>query len=524
MSWKVLAVLLVCAALYMIPTGLTGIDVYDEGIRLHGAERVYSGDVPYHDFYAIYGPATFYWTAGLFKLFGVQVLSFRMGLILFNALAATAVFAFCRKMNVSMPGALLAYVFFLLPRQYSYDLLACDPSVSLVLWAGVVLVDAESRWASIFSGILLGCAALFRQDFGAYGTFAAVMACCFRGSPEIHSQSVKKVLSQIGWLLTGLLVSAGLCYGILAVVDWNGLLTNLVAFPAKATYYRRHPFSIWSFWRAIRAVPRTISPSAFMSLLRLPVDASPFLLAIIGLPLVVANLRRRLVPAGTERAGLAFLIFLIPGFAIYGFGRSDWPHLFPLYVLAVLLLTIVVHWFWIRSLQDFFTPRLYRWVAAMACALAVLIAAGSLKVYLSAAPLPFERAYGIVSDGDDYDWLESAVKDLSSETGPIFVAGERHDRVYINAMLVYFLAGKPSAVYFEQFDPGLTTTEEAQARIIRDLEQNHVKTIFVWRMKLPDENNLSSKSSGVLLLDSYLTNSYEQVKSEKSYRILRRRS
>src|SRR5262249_30172972 len=128
------------------------------------------------------------------------------------------------------------------------------------------------------------------------------------------------------------------------------------------------------------------------------------------------------------------------------------------------------------------------------------------------------------SDGDDYDWLVDTVNELSSETGSIFVAGERHDRVFINAMMVYFLSRRPSAVYFEQFDPGLTTTGQAQEKIIKDLEQNRVETIFVWRNKFPNEPNMSSTSSGVKLLDSYLADSYQQVKSEKLYSILKRRS
>jgi hypothetical protein len=524
MSWKISAILLIGAALFLMPGGLTGLDVYDEGIRVHGAQRVYAGDVPYRDFYAIYGPATFYWTAGLFKIFGVQLLVFRLSLILFNALAATAIFAFCRKMNVGTPGALLAYVIFLLPRsQYSYDLLACDPSVPLILWAGVLLVDGTSRRAAVLPGLLLGFAALFRQDFGTYGTVAALAACALRERTGLVSDRVRQILAEAGWLVLGVTLTGGLGYGMLALQDWRALLTNLVTYPARVTFYRRRHYSLLAIWWEFRAISWTFSRSTLLQLFRLAVGAMPILLAVAGLPLVIASLVRRFIPTG-KRAGFAFLIFLVPGFVVYGMGRSDWPHLFPLYTLAVPLLTVLVHWFWKGFLKHVSAPRAYRWGAAAACALAVLVWAGGMHDYLNAAPLPFERTHGIVSDGDDYDWLVDTVKDLSSETGSIFVAGERHDRVFINAMMVYFLSRRPSAVYFEQFDPGLTTTGQAQAKIISDLEQNRVETVFVWRNKLPNEPNLSSTSSGVKLLDSYLTDSYEQVKSGKLYSILKRRS
>src|SRR5205823_5627932 len=53
----------------------------DEAIRLYGGRQVLSGDFPYRDFYTIYGPAVFYWTVALFKIFGTQILTFRFGQI-----------------------------------------------------------------------------------------------------------------------------------------------------------------------------------------------------------------------------------------------------------------------------------------------------------------------------------------------------------------------------------------------------------------------------------------------------------
>jgi hypothetical protein len=47
---------------------------YDEGIVLLGADRVLRGDVPYRDFWTLYGPATFYLPAAAFRLFGETVL------------------------------------------------------------------------------------------------------------------------------------------------------------------------------------------------------------------------------------------------------------------------------------------------------------------------------------------------------------------------------------------------------------------------------------------------------------------
>ena len=47
---------------------------YDEGLVLFGADRVLRGDVPYRDFWTLYGPAGFYVEAALFRLFGETAL------------------------------------------------------------------------------------------------------------------------------------------------------------------------------------------------------------------------------------------------------------------------------------------------------------------------------------------------------------------------------------------------------------------------------------------------------------------
>jgi hypothetical protein len=56
-----------CAAL-TAPVGR-----YDEGLALYDAERVATGDVPYRDFFVLYGPGQFYSLAAIFRLFGHSV-------------------------------------------------------------------------------------------------------------------------------------------------------------------------------------------------------------------------------------------------------------------------------------------------------------------------------------------------------------------------------------------------------------------------------------------------------------------
>jgi len=208
---------------------------------------------------------------------------------------------------------------------------------------------------------------------------------------------------------------------------------------------------------------------------------------------------------------------------MYGFGRSDWSHLVPLYMVAMPLTAILMHNY-CKTIADHFYWRYIKTVmVTIAASATLLIFVANAKHYWDAAPLGLERARVIVTR-DESGWLVNAVDDLHRETGPIFVAGDRHDRVFVNAMLIYFLSGRQSDTYFAQFDPGITTTESTQRRIIADLKKNDVKTVFVWHLSWPDEPNLSSKSSGVRLLDGFLSDNYVEIRREEAYSILKRKT
>ena len=114
---------------------MIGLGLYDEGIRLVGAQRVLNGEVPYRDFYTIYGPGQFYWPALLFKVFGVEIISTRIGFIASNAVVAAALFALCRRLGVSVTGSLLVFLGFLLPRNRDFFDGALDPAIAFVFVA-----------------------------------------------------------------------------------------------------------------------------------------------------------------------------------------------------------------------------------------------------------------------------------------------------------------------------------------------------------------------------------------------------
>ena len=89
--WVQLAVFAAALGL-LIATMSRNVRPYDEGLILFGSARVQSGDIPYRDFYANYGPGQFYGLATLFKVFGPSVLVERLWDLLIRACTVLVVY------------------------------------------------------------------------------------------------------------------------------------------------------------------------------------------------------------------------------------------------------------------------------------------------------------------------------------------------------------------------------------------------------------------------------------------------
>jgi hypothetical protein len=96
----------------------------------------------------------------------------------------------------------------------------------------------------------------------------------------------------------------------------------------------------------------------------------------------------------------------------------------------------------------------------------------------------------------------------------ILVGLDRHDKIFLNPVTLYFAVDRLPGTHWHQFDPGLQTRADIQADIIADLQRNAVR----WVVRDAsfgniNEPNESAQSSGVTLLDEYLQRHYRVVAS-----------
>ena len=104
------------------------------------------------------------------------------------------------------------------------------------------------------------------------------------------------------------------------------------------------------------------------------------------------------------------------------------------------------------------------------------------------------------------------VRENTTVDTPLYIGTSRHDRIFVNDALFYFLAGRPSATRYNELHPGVATTQKVQDEIVNDLERLKVPIVVRFSMfENVTEPNDSGKSSGVRIVDIYLNRNYRVV-------------
>lgn len=502
-----------------------GIDWYDEGIRLYGAMRVLQGAQPYHDFFAYYGPAQFYWPAALFAIFGEQVVVMRYGALFFVGIGAVAMTALVRRTGAGPSGMLFTAAAILL----GFDLVhpfAFDPALALVLAAGVVVTGGESTLRLVSAGVLIGLGSLFRHDFGLYGAIAAALGitCAEHAADADPGRRWQRITWRVSKVALGVLLIALPAYGLLALRSLEQVVDCLLIKPPQLMEYRTIPYSIGLRRALAKFSADQLLPSLGRGALGSWILIAPFTGVLSLASFVFPQVRRELLSRRERVAVLAFLVPLAACVSVYGFGRSDPPHVYPLHCVTAALLAILASAA-VRALSPrWLTRGLALGVAVWVGALFVAGHSAHLKSWENSAPAPWARARGLrVSKGTF--WMSRLIRDVEANSGdkPIFVASNRHDRVHKNLMTAYFLTGRAAATYYQDFLPGFTTRAEVQSEIVEDLESSGARTVVVWNRRLPNEPNPSASEKGAKILDEYLKAKFVRKKRRGPYHLLLRR-
>ena len=500
------------------------LNIYDEGLALVGGLRVYHGEIPFRDYWAIYPPGQSYALAAVFRLAGVNVLSERLYDTLLR-IALVVVVYFVASALLALPrlrwGPTLSIAVLLASANfYGY---AVFPALLLAFVALLLFVRAlqkvQPEWF-LACGITIGLTALFRIDIAAYVGIAILFALSLA---EIGQQTATQSWLLRLWengrqLLGGALLLPLPIYGWLAWVgDIRQMVSNLLIFPATTFHAVRHlPYPAlapdWSRWSQ-RNNWLTQFDWTLGEWLRFYLPITIYLLAALVILGTLVRCLWRKQPLPPRHIYASAFLVLGCGLFVQAMSRFDGIHALPTSLPTILLLC------WLVSellVQRWWKP-IFTWIPGILSSPAIVIYALLPFLMLLGNAYRFSpftcystivRASCVPLSGDQTSAV-AAMKRLSGEREAVFVASATHDRIFVNDVSLYFLAERPIPTRYHELHPGVATTRPVQQEIINELQTNEVKWLFVVDWPNPNEPNDSAKSSGITDLDEYIHKNYQ---------------
>jgi hypothetical protein len=460
-----------------------GIDPFDEGLVLAAARRVTQGHVPYADFTWAYGPAQPYLLAGLFKLFGLSLMQWRVLRVLADAGISLVVFAMLLRyapQRVALLGWLAAACAMAQPR-------SANPFPFALLFALLAIAVLPRR--AVLAAVFTAVAAAFRLDFALYGAAACAFAIGWRPRELARYAAVAAGVSVLVYLPFLIDIGPSRLYDALVGTSLHDRDYWTLSFPLSYD-------GIFRLW----------GPGALLHDLKDVVDYYQPLLLVIGVGLSVVM----------RRAAPALIVFAI-GALSYLLSRTDEFHTQPLFVaLAVLLPAAVV-------------ATRHRAVAVAAAVVFGLMLVHGVANRLSALFGPPDVTAVHVGPADGAEAppaearaIERVVADVHARVPagePIYVAPRRSDLVTYSNSILYVLADRDNAA---RQDFGLLTSPSEQQDIVDQLRARRPRVVVRWTDPLSSKNepNLRGRPSGSRVLDRYLASDYRVLERLYHYDVL----
>ncbi len=511
------------------------VGLYDEAISVYGAERVLNGDVPYRDFWTIYPPGQFYTLATLFKIFGPSILVERIYDTVLRSLICILVFL--TAVRLASPGWglvvwLVVAVWLKYLGNYAY------PNIPAMLFSLLSLYfllgffcKERSNIRLFVAGIFVGVAGLFRHDSGLYLFLSEVLvvfpfAFFFllpkNGEEGLLRRLVKLTPYACVYLFGAAFPILPVAVYFLSTVPVQTIIDDLIIFPLKV-------------FPSVRSVPFPAPlPDGFAlsrgeaSLFQYLAQLSERWIFYFSLSVLLATCvffalgRCRSLQEGNKGPLVSswnWETVLLLVFGLVSLNnlrvRPDLAHLLPSFVLAAVLSAGL-------GLKLFTKASVRKGLLLLGAFLTIgLLLVNPFYRWLT-PELP--GTYGALTLNHNLERARGAgvypnqaeavrfVQGISFPWERIFVGNDRHDSIYTNDIMFYFLSGLPSVTKYHELFPGLATSLAVQTEIVGELKKNNVRHI-VRLSPFPHFKNreVTNEPVPVSVLDDFITQNYQPV-------------
>jgi hypothetical protein len=464
--WLGAATLVLCGC-----TMLWQVEPHDEGLMLAWANRIAHGQAIYRDFWSNYAPGQPFLLAGLVKLFGPSLLSWRVV-----------------RLALDVAVALLVYV--LVRRRAS-------EGWALVGWlaaAGAMAFPAGPGPNATALALGLGAIALAPRHALGAGALAG-LACFFR--PEI-----------------GVACAAG------AVIEADGRRAHVAAAAGVVAAASLSPFLIASGGDML---PQTVGFVDEQRLQRLPFPLHPHVgldlnkLLEFWMPLILVLGCVAWLALGRRRWALAPLAFVGLGYLLV---RADVYHLVPLSVALAVMLACSA------SARAGAARIVLGALLSLIALHGVERQIGRIVHKPALAAVPGGVGDGVRTETADARALRSLVPYVRARVppgGPVFVANPRFDLVHAGDPLLNVILDRRNPTRYDVMQPGVVTTAKVQREMVRELAGTNLVVVWHDPRATLREDNRAGRSSGVHILDDYLRTQFRPAARFGVYEVRTRR-
>lgn len=535
---EIMAFLLVLlfSILFISADAFEGLKVYDEGVTVYGASRILDGYLPYRDFWTVYMPGHYYLYALVFKIFGVSLLVERITSIILMVGSSIIIFFIARKV---LPAIFALLVFFFSAVWLSsfeffgyiiHPTLLCS-LISINFFLNYLLKARKKAllWAGIFAGVTT----LFRHDFGffVFGAEVLILAFCQLLTREYTNPQKLTIIfkDSLSFILGTSIIFLPAALYFLVNVPFQDLYNSLVIFPLNVySEYRCIPFP--APFTTYAEFQGQVDHATFGDYIKENLDRLYFYFPIIVfcalfLQLVISSVKNEnFIKTKKFWLHTSILIFGLLFFTKVII-RSVHLNLMPTYVIAILAFFMVLF----NVEKTLSSKSINRTAYVLLCLLAIPALIRPLwsesvglqtnhKIHPSMGLARAENIYWDVRV-NEYKKVINYVDALVPANEKIFVGSIRHDRIFTNDVLFYFLSERESATKYYELHPGVATTLEVQEEIIADIAAAEVKCVVLKEETRIEIENKSGESSGVTLLDDFIRNNFQLDKTFGEYSV-----
>jgi len=541
-DYELALALVLVATLVLLPGLFFGLP----GKGVAGGVRVLHGEVPYRDFWTMYAPGMFYATAGVFRVFGIEILAQGAVSVLLDASLVAVAFLLLRRLAQGRTVAfVLALVFLGAFWKTGREITSYPPALFFLLlfWHGLIgYWEHGGPRRLLYAGLSAGLAACFKHDVTAYVVLAAVASLFLswhlaadRRPPRWAHPTVATLVLAAGALATFLPAAAWIAWQAGADAWQDLFVFPVVTFPkVMVPYYPPLLPPLGSFWSLLQEFSLQ-KARGFL------VDLSEWLLcnvpqyAFVVAAVVVIRLRRSLAPA--TLATILMLLAALPFFWAAAHIQQN-THLTSMALIGLSFAAMC--WPRLRG-----TDSGVRWTRRALVGGCALVAIGLwLQAAMNMVLMRMEWRDGQVLDVPGtrglhvpsrvYEAYPPIIAFLQANTGEderIYVGLARHDAIVINDWSLHVLARRRSCSHYPELHRGVADVAEGQREIIRDLERHRVRAVVLWKFGWRDSvldrrlalHRANIPELGSTVLDEYIAKHFDLLAQYGEYLLMWRK-